>query len=102
MPTITARPTAHLPQQFRSSPRPRVACGGQLRPWKVARRSGRRRGMKIELANRIRELPPYLFAQIDALKQEQRKKGADLIDLGIGDPDLPTHPHIIDALATAA
>lgn len=58
--------------------------------------------MKIELANRIRELPPYLFAQIDALKQEERKKGKDLIDLGIGDPDLPTHPHIIDALATAA
>jgi LL-diaminopimelate aminotransferase len=58
--------------------------------------------MKIELANRIRELPPYLFAQIDALKQEQRKKGRDLIDLGIGDPDLPTPPHIVDALAAAA
>ena len=47
--------------------------------------------MKIELANRIRELPPYLFARIDALKNEERKKGKDLIDLGIGDPDLPTH-----------
>ena len=41
--------------------------------------------MKIELANRIRELPPYLFARIDALKNEERKKGKDLIDLGIGD-----------------
>ena len=52
--------------------------------------------MKIELANRIRELPPYLFARIDALKNEERKKGKDLIDLGIGDPDLPTtreNPH---------
>ncbi len=58
--------------------------------------------MKIEFANRIRELPPYLFAQIDALKQEERKKGRDLIDLGIGDPDLPTHPHIVEALAAAA
>ena len=58
--------------------------------------------MKIELANRIRELPPYLFARIDALKNEERKKGKDLIDLGIGDPDLPTPPHIVEALAEAA
>jgi LL-diaminopimelate aminotransferase len=58
--------------------------------------------MKIELAHRIRELPPYLFARIDALKNEERKKGRDLIDLGIGDPDLPTHPHIVEALAQAA
>lgn len=58
--------------------------------------------MKIELANRIRELPPYLFAQIDALKQEERRKGRDLIDLGIGDPDLPTPGHIVAALAQAA
>jgi len=58
--------------------------------------------MKIELANRIRELPPYLFARIDALKNEERKKGKDLIDLGIGDPDLPTPPHIVAALAEAA
>src|SRR5262245_58304334 len=58
--------------------------------------------MKIELANRIRELPPYLFARIDALKNEERKKGRDLIDLRIGDPDLPTAPHIVKTLARAA
>jgi LL-diaminopimelate aminotransferase len=58
--------------------------------------------MKITLAQRIRELPPYLFAHIDALKNEQKKKGADLIDLGIGDPDLPTPPHIVEALRRAA
>src|SRR5215470_5486169 len=58
--------------------------------------------MKIELAHRIRELPPYLFARIDALKNEERKKGKDLIDLGIGDPDLLTPPHIVAALAEAA
>ncbi len=58
--------------------------------------------MKIELADRIRELPPYLFARIDALKNEERKKGKDLIDLGIGDPDLPTPDHIVAALAEAA
>src|SRR4029078_3757117 len=57
--------------------------------------------MRIELADRIRELPPYLFAKIDALKNEERKKGRDLIDLGIGDPDLPTPAHIVEALAAA-
>jgi len=58
--------------------------------------------MAIELSDRIRQLPPYLFAKIDALKAEERKKGKDLIDLGIGDPDLPTPPHIVAALAEAA
>lgn len=57
--------------------------------------------MKIELADRIRALPPYLFARIDAIKQEERRKGRDLIDLGMGDPDLPTPSHIVEALATA-
>jgi LL-diaminopimelate aminotransferase len=55
-----------------------------------------------QLAQRIRELPPYLFAHIDELKQRALAKGADIIDLGIGDPDLPTPPHIVDALTAAA
>lgn len=58
--------------------------------------------MSTMLAQRIRELPPYLFARIDELKNEARAKGADIIDLGIGDPDLPTPPHIIDELQKAA
>lgn len=53
------------------------------------------------LAQRIRDLPPYLFAHIDQLKQAARAKGADLVDLGIGDPDLPTPPHIVAELARA-
>jgi LL-diaminopimelate aminotransferase len=56
----------------------------------------------LKIAARIRELPPYLFARIDELKQEQLKKGVDVIDLGIGDPDLPTPPHIVAALREAA
>src|SRR5581483_5531693 len=68
----------------------------------VSRHGKKRPTMKIELPHRIRELPPYLFAKIDALKNEERKKGRDLIDLGIGDPDLPTPAHIVEALATAA
>jgi LL-diaminopimelate aminotransferase len=58
--------------------------------------------MKIQLAQRIRDLPPYLFAHIDELKAAARKQGADLIDLGIGDPDLPTPSHIQAALGRAA
>ncbi len=54
------------------------------------------------LAKRLQALPPYLFAEMDRLKQEQVKKGVDIISLGIGDPDLPTPPHIIHALAEAA
>jgi len=53
-------------------------------------------------AKRLQALPPYLFAEMDRLKQEQVKKGVDIISLGIGDPDLPTPSHIIQALARAA
>ena len=54
--------------------------------------------MKIERAKRIDQIPPYLFAEIDKKKEEMRKKGVDLIDLGIGDPDLPTPKPIIEQL----
>ena len=53
-------------------------------------------------ASRMSNLPPYLFARIDEMKAEQRKKGADLIDLGVGDPDLATPAHIVESLCTAA
>jgi LL-diaminopimelate aminotransferase len=58
--------------------------------------------MRIEKARRIVDLPPYLFAAIDKKKAEMRKKGMDLIDLGIGDPDLPTPQPIIERLKKAA
>ncbi|MDD1656771.1 MAG: aminotransferase class I/II-fold pyridoxal phosphate-dependent enzyme, partial [Methanomicrobiales archaeon] len=53
-------------------------------------------------SERLGDLPPYLFARIDELKAEQLRRGVDVIDLGVGDPDLPTPPHIVDALCTAA
>ncbi len=53
-------------------------------------------------AKGISSLPPYLFAEIDERKKETEKKGIDIIDLGIGDPDLPTPPHIVEALFHAA
>jgi LL-diaminopimelate aminotransferase len=58
--------------------------------------------MEIIQAQRLKQLPPYLFAQIDRMKQEVKAKGVDIIDLGIGDPDRPTPPHIIECLQKAA
>ena len=60
------------------------------------------RTMRIEKAKRIEQIPPYLFAEIDKKKEELRQKGIDLIDLGIGDPDLPTPKPIIERLKMAA
>ena len=56
----------------------------------------------FEKAERLKKLPPYLFKEIDRKKTEVRARGVDIIDLGIGDPDLPTPPHIIEALKKAA
>ncbi len=53
-------------------------------------------------ADRIKNLPPYLFAGIDKAKQEARARGVDVIDLSVGDPDLPTPDHIVSALKQAA
>jgi len=53
-------------------------------------------------ADRIKHLPPYLFAAIDKAKQEAKDRGVDVIDLSVGDPDLPTPAHIIEALGRAA
>ena len=52
-------------------------------------------------ASRIEKIPPYLFARIDRKKTEARKRGIDLIDLGVGDPDIPTPPHIVKAMQEA-
>ena len=58
--------------------------------------------MEIKWAKRIEELPPYLFAEIDRKKNELIEKGVDVIDLGVGDPDIPTPDHIIESLREAA
>ncbi|HII01653.1 TPA: LL-diaminopimelate aminotransferase [Methanosarcinaceae archaeon] len=52
-------------------------------------------------SDRINALPPYLFAAIDEAKAEVKAKGVDVIDLGVGDPDLPTHEHIVEAMCEA-
>jgi LL-diaminopimelate aminotransferase len=58
--------------------------------------------LKIEKAQRIQELPPYLFAEIDKKKNALKARGMDIISLGIGDPDLPTPAHIVAKLREAA
>jgi alanine-synthesizing transaminase len=50
---------------------------------------------------RIKRLPPYVFAEVNALKAEARAAGRDVIDLGMGNPDGPTPPHIVAKLAEA-
>jgi len=58
--------------------------------------------LNINLAERLVKLPPYLFAAIDEMKQEAIDAGKDVINLGVGDPDLPTPPHIIKRLQKTA
>ncbi len=55
-------------------------------------------GFPISYADRIRTLPPYLFAAIDEMKQKALARGVDIINLGVGDPDLPTPALIIERL----
>jgi len=50
---------------------------------------------------RIDRLPPYVFAAVDELKMEARQKGEDIIDLGMGNPDLPTPKHIVKKMVEA-
>jgi len=52
----------------------------------------------MKIAQRIQTIPPYLFAEIDKKKEEALKRGVDIINLGIGDPDQPTPNNIIEKL----
>ena len=58
--------------------------------------------MTLAKAARLAQLPPYLFQEIDRLKADLLAKGVDVINLGVGDPDLPTPDHIIERLQEAA
>lgn len=56
----------------------------------------------FEFADRVKRLPPYLFAEIEKTIKEKKAQGVDLISLSIGDPDLPPPPFIISALREEA
>ena len=49
----------------------------------------------------MKRLPPYVFAEVNALKMEARRRGEDIIDLGMGNPDIPTPKHIVKKMVEA-
>lgn len=55
----------------------------------------------MKVNNAMQNLPPYLFARIEQKIAEAKENGIDIINLGIGDPDIPTPKHIIDRMATS-
>jgi LL-diaminopimelate aminotransferase len=57
---------------------------------------------RIERAKRLADLPPYLFSEIDKAKARAIERGMDIINLGVGDPDMPTPDNIIEALCETA
>jgi LL-diaminopimelate aminotransferase len=58
--------------------------------------------MDITVSKKLGSLPPYLFAEIDTAKRKARQEGRNIIDLGVGDPDIPTPSFIIEKLYEAA
>jgi LL-diaminopimelate aminotransferase len=59
-------------------------------------------GGKVRVAERLNSVPPYLFAEIDRKIAERKAMGHKVISFGVGDPDMPTPPHIVEALQVAA
>ena len=57
--------------------------------------------MDFQPADRIKQLPPYLFMRLNAVRDARIADGVDVISLGIGDPDLPTPPSVVERLAEA-
>ncbi len=58
--------------------------------------------MSEEKFPRLRRLPPYVFAVVNDLKMRLRRQNVDIVDLGMGNPDLPTPQHIVDKMTEAA
>ncbi len=58
--------------------------------------------LNFEFSNRVKVLPPYLFAEMEKIVEKKRREGVDLISLGIGDPDLPPPKFILEALREEA
>lgn len=55
----------------------------------------------MEISNRLKNIPPYVFAELDKKRQAAVARGVDVINLGIGDPDQPTPAHIVQAMQEA-
>jgi alanine-synthesizing transaminase len=70
--------------------------------FKMENRKRRISDKQIEPAQRIKRLPPYLFGRLNALKLAKRQQGADIIDLGMGNPSDGAPQIVIDKLCQAA
>lgn len=57
--------------------------------------------MEINQSIRLSQLPAYLFKELNGLKAEAKRRGVELTDLGVGDPDMPTPEHIVSAMKSA-
>uniref|UniRef100_A0A7C3YBR9 Aminotransferase n=1 Tax=Geoglobus ahangari TaxID=113653 RepID=A0A7C3YBR9_9EURY len=57
--------------------------------------------MRFKLSERLERLPPYLFAELDEMKMKKERGGVKVIDFGVGDPDIPTPKHIVEAMQKA-
>jgi len=53
--------------------------------------------MEIKFSDKLKKLPPYLFVEIDRKRKAKEAEGVDIISFGVGDPDTPTPPHIIES-----
>ncbi|MEW5772253.1 MAG: aminotransferase class I/II-fold pyridoxal phosphate-dependent enzyme [Thermodesulfobacteriota bacterium] len=56
----------------------------------------------MEQFPRVKRLPPYVFAVVNELKMKMRHQGVDIVDMGMGNPDLPTPQHIVDKMCEAS
>ena len=68
----------------------------------VDRGSDEAGGVNIDFAARVKRLPPYMFGRINRLLYEKRRAGADVIDLGMGNPSDPPEDVVVEKLAQAA
>ena len=58
--------------------------------------------MNVDYSNKLKRIPSYLFAEIDRAIEKKKKEGKDIINLSVGDPDLPAPKRVVDALCKAA
>src|SRR5688572_8935971 len=88
-----AKTPCFLPGDRQESMSEPLPTNGQVEPHQPFR---------VEVAERMKRLPPYLFARINALMYQKRRAGADVIDLGMGNPSEPPQDIVIEKLAEAA
>ena len=100
VPAVLSQPDLSWDKMPSTSPRnARMPLAAKVDAW---RRITEWLPKSMRLAHRIEKLPAYLFAEISRKIAEKRAQGVDVISFAIGDPDLPTPDHILDALAEAA